>query len=230
MQPLSGSGWGHVFVPRVGQEVVVAFVGGDPDRPIVVGCVYNDQFLPPYTEKEKMQSGIKMATFKDKSNKKFNELRFTDEDNKQEIYLHAEKDEYVNIKNSRKTEIEESNDTLEIFKGSRSVTLKAMGPDNGDHSTTLNRGDHSLSIMQGNQSITLTMGDQTTTLTQGNQTTTLAMGNKMTTLTQGNNEISIAQGNLTIALSNGSLGIAMKQGGFACSVEQGDMFIELGDG
>lgn len=175
MQPLSGSGWGHVFVPRVGQEVVVAFVGGDPDRPLVVGCVYNDKFKPPYTEKEKMQSGIKMATFKDDSKKMFNELRFTDEKDKQEIYVHAEKDVYVNIKNSRKTEIEENDDTLDLFTGHRTITLQAKDRP-ANHSTTLKEGNYSRTLNKGNQTVTLDEGDLSTLLKKGNMSVELKNG------------------------------------------------------
>lgn len=202
MQPLSGSSWGHVFVPRVGQEVVVAFVGGDPDRPIVVGCVYNDQFKPPYTDKEKMQSGVKLATFKDSDSKMFNEVRFNDEKDKQEIYVHAEKDAYINIKNSRKTEIEESDDTLDIFKGNRTITLQAKGDDPANHTTTLTKGDFSLTLTEGNQTTSLDKGDQTTTLKEGNLSCTLKKGNMTIELSDGDCTIKIA-GKLSIKADKG---------------------------
>lgn len=192
MQPLSGSGWGHVFVPRVGQEVVVAFVEGDPDRPFILGCVYNDKYPPPYTEKEKMQSGIKMATFKDDSKKMFNILRFDDEKDKQEIYMHAEKDTYVHINNSRKTEIEENDDTLDLFKGNRTITLQAKGDNPANHSTTLVKGDRSLTIKEGNSKTLLNKGDRSVTLDKGNSTTLLKSGNLSVELKDGNCVVKIA--------------------------------------
>lgn len=227
MQPLSGSSWGHVFVPRVGQEVVVAFVGGDPDRPIVVGCVYNDQFKPPYTEKEKMQSGIKLATFKDSDKKMFNEVRFNDEKDKQEIYVHAEKDAYINIKNSRKTEIEESDDTLDIFKGNRTITLQAKGDDPANHSTTLTKGDFSLTLTEGNQSTNLDKGNQTTTLKEGNQTTNLDKGNSDTTLKEGNMSCTLKKGNMTVELKDGNCTIKIA-GKLSIKADKG-ISIESGD-
>lgn len=193
-QSLSGSAWGAVFTPRVGQEVVVSFYNGDPDRPLVMGCVYNDKFLPPYTEKEPMISGLKMATFKDE--KGFNEFRINDEKEKQEIYVHAEKDVYINIKNSRKTEIEESNDTLDIFKGSRTITLQAKGDDKANHSTTLTKGDCILELTEGDHKITLTKGSQSITLTEGDRSVTLTKGKEEIKLDEGDRSVTLSKGNL----------------------------------
>jgi type VI secretion system secreted protein VgrG len=155
-QVLAGSGWGGVFVPRIGQEVVVAFIEGDPDRPLVVGCVYNDQYMPAYSDKEAMKSSLKTVTFTDDSG--FNEIRFNDEKDKEEIFVHAQKDVYIDIKYSRKTEIEESDDTLDLFKGSRSVTLQTK--DGAvKHSFTIKEGESSVLIEKGDSSITLGDGN-----------------------------------------------------------------------
>lgn len=212
MQPLSGSGWGHVFVPRVGQEVVVAFVNGDPDRPLVVGCVYNDKFKPPYTEKEKMQSGIKMATFKDSSKKMFNEMRFNDEKDKQEIYVHAEKDVYVNIKNSRKTEIEENDDTLDIFTGHRTITLQAKDRP-ANHTTTLKEGNYVRTLNKGNQNVTLDEGDLSTLLKKGNMSITLNEGDLSNILKKGNMSVDLQNGDCTVKI-NGKLTVKVEKGIF----------------
>ncbi len=91
VQPWSGNGWGHVFLPRIGMEVVVTFVEGDPDRPIVTGCLYNGQNRPPYTlPDDKTKSTIKTASSPGGSG--FNELRFEDASGSEEIYIHAQKD------------------------------------------------------------------------------------------------------------------------------------------
>lgn len=201
MQPIAGKTWGHVFVPRKGQEVVVAFVGGDPDRPVIVGCVYNDEFIPPYTEKEKMLSGVKMSTLEDKEYKKCNELRFNDEAEKQEIYVHAEKDAYINIKNSRKTEIEESDDILDILKGNKTTTLQAKGDCPGNYSTTLENGDFALNLKKGNQ---------TTNLEEGDQSTALKKGNQIIALDEGNSNITLKKGNMTVELNDGDCAIKIK--------------------
>jgi type VI secretion system secreted protein VgrG len=159
-QVLAGNGWGGVFVPRIGQEVVVTFIEGDPDRPLIVGCVYNDQYMPAYSDKESMKSSLKTVTYTDDSG--FNEIRFDDEKDKEEIYVHAQKDVYVDIINSRKTEIEESDDTLDLFKGSRSITLQSKDGA-ANHSLSIKEGDSSVTLEKGNMVYDIT-GDYTLTV------------------------------------------------------------------
>ena len=89
MQPWAGSGWGTSFIPRIGMEVIVNFIDGDPDRPLVTGSVYNADNMPPYSSKT--QSGIKTRSTKSGSSANFNELRFEDKKDAEQIYLHAEK-------------------------------------------------------------------------------------------------------------------------------------------
>jgi type VI secretion system secreted protein VgrG len=90
-QVWAGPGWGFVFLPRIGMEVLVDFLEGDPDRPIVVGCVYNGQNTPPYAlPDQKTRSTIRTASTP--GGEGFNELRFEDAADAEEIYLHAQKD------------------------------------------------------------------------------------------------------------------------------------------
>jgi type VI secretion system secreted protein VgrG len=172
-QLLAGNSWGGIFVPRVGQEVVVAFQEGDPDRPLIVGCVYNDKHVPMYPEGEAMKSSLKTVTFKD-DEKGFNEFRFNDEKDKEEIYVHAQKDVVIDIINSRTTTIEESNDVLDILKGSRTITLQAKGDDKANHSLTLTKGDKSVELKEGNDTLTLSKGDYTIKIENGNMTVTIS--------------------------------------------------------
>ena len=89
VQPWAGSGWGTSFIPRMGMEVIVNFLEGDPDRPLVTGSVYNADNKPPYSSKT--QSGIKTRSTKKGTTANFNELRFEDKKDGEQIYLHAEK-------------------------------------------------------------------------------------------------------------------------------------------
>jgi type VI secretion system secreted protein VgrG len=90
-QMWAGNGYGTMFIPRVGMEVVVDFLEGDPDRPIAVGCVYNGINKPPYAlPGEATKSTIK--TLSSKGGGGFNELRFEDKKGSEEIFLHAQKD------------------------------------------------------------------------------------------------------------------------------------------
>lgn len=90
-QTWSGPGWGSVFLPRIGMEVVVTFLDGDPDRPLVTGCVYNGDNRHPYAlPAEKSKSTIKSRTTPGGDG--YNELRFEDHAGSEEIWIHAQKD------------------------------------------------------------------------------------------------------------------------------------------
>jgi type VI secretion system secreted protein VgrG len=91
VQAWAGPGWGTMFIPRVGMEVVVAFLDGDPDRPMCVGCVYNGKNTPPYAlPDEKTKSTIKTRSTPGGNGS--NELRFEDAAGAEEVYLHAQRD------------------------------------------------------------------------------------------------------------------------------------------
>src|SRR5690606_6858365 len=77
-QSWAGKQWGTSFIPRVGMEVVVGFLEGDPDRPLVIGAVYNADNMPPYGPDSKTQSGIKTRSSRGGGSADFNELRFED--------------------------------------------------------------------------------------------------------------------------------------------------------
>ena len=100
-QSWAGNKWGMVFIPRVGMEVIVHFLEGDPDQPIITGCVYNPATMPPYTlPDEKTKMAIKSNSSKDKVG--FNELRFEDKKDSEQVFIHGEKDLDVRIKNDRR--------------------------------------------------------------------------------------------------------------------------------
>lgn len=106
-QLYAGPSWGASFVPRIGQEVLVDFINGDPDRPLVVGALYNkDNKGPAYTS---TQSGIKTES------SHFNELRFDDKDGAEEVYLEAGKD-FNFLVNNDETGTILNNQVLEVKK------------------------------------------------------------------------------------------------------------------
>ena len=99
-QMWAGNGYGSMFIPRVGMEVVVDFLEGDPDRPIVVGCVYNGVNQPPYAlPSEQTKSTIK--TLSSKGGGGYNELRFEDKAGDEEIFVHAQKNLQLRTGNCR---------------------------------------------------------------------------------------------------------------------------------
>jgi type VI secretion system secreted protein VgrG len=100
-QGWAGKQWGFIAIPRIGQEVIVSFLEGDPDRPIITGSVYNAVQMPPYT----LPDNQTQSTWKSMSSKGgggFNELRFEDNKGSEQIFIHGEKDMDMRIKNDRR--------------------------------------------------------------------------------------------------------------------------------
>ena len=100
--PWSGKNWGMVAIPRIGQEVVVSYLEGDPDRPLITGMVYNSETMPPYSLPDnKTQSGIKTRSSKGGGGANYNEIRFEDKMGSEELRFHAEKDQAIHVENDR---------------------------------------------------------------------------------------------------------------------------------
>jgi type VI secretion system secreted protein VgrG len=98
--PWAGKNWGAVAIPRIGQEVIVDFLEGDPDQPIITGRVYNAEQMPPYQLPANMtQTGIKSRSTLNGSPANYNELRFEDKKGSELLSLHAEKDQSIEVEN-----------------------------------------------------------------------------------------------------------------------------------
>jgi len=112
-QSWAGNKWGAMFIPRIGMEVVVHFLEGDPDQPIITGCVYNPQTMPPYTlPDEKTKSTIKSNSSKGGGG--FNEFRIEDKKGSEQIFIHAEKNKDIRVKN----------DCMELIKHDRHLIIE----------------------------------------------------------------------------------------------------------
>jgi type VI secretion system secreted protein VgrG len=112
-QAWAGNLWGTMFIPRIGMEVIVHFLEGDPDQPIITGCVYNPDAMPPYTlPDEKTKSTIKSNSSKGGGG--FNEFRIEDKKGEEQIFIHGEKNIDVRIKN----------DSMETIKHDRHLIVE----------------------------------------------------------------------------------------------------------
>lgn len=176
-QMWAGKGWGGIHIPRIGQEVIVDFMEGDPDQPIITGRVYNGDQMPPYDlPANASQSGIKSRSTKDANAKHFNELRFEDKKDSEEVYFHAERDF---------TRVVENDDSLKVgfdTKSPGSQTIEIYQ----DRTTTIEKGDDRLTIKTG---------DQTTDIRSGKSTTEAA---KSIELIVGQSSIKIEPSKITI--------------------------------
>jgi type VI secretion system secreted protein VgrG len=148
----AGKNWGMVYHPRIGQEVIVDFLEGNPDRPIITGRVYNAEQMPPYDLPANMtQSGVKSRSSKGGGGADFNELRFEDKKGKEEIYFHAQRDFKRIVE--RNDDLEVGNDQTEKIENKRE--------------TTINKSDDKLTLNQGNQKVQIKMGNQNTKVDLG---------------------------------------------------------------
>ena len=132
-QGWAGSKYGIMAIPRIGHEVVVSFLEGDPDRPLITGRVYHELSMPPYElPAHKMRTVFKSMSTPGKENEErgFNELRIEDKKGQEEIYLHAEKDVNIHVKNDWKEHILHDqhrtvdNFTYTLTRGETHETLK----------------------------------------------------------------------------------------------------------
>lgn len=99
-QVWAGKKWGFQHIPRIGQEVVVEFLEGDPDRPLVTGSVWNADNMPIHDlPANKTQSGLKTRSTKEGGAEAFNEIRFEDKKDSEHIFIHAQKDEHHRVVN-----------------------------------------------------------------------------------------------------------------------------------
>lgn len=146
-QNWAGKSWGSFILPRIGQEVVVSFLEGDPDQPLVSGCVYNGDFPVPYALPEE-ETKTTLKSNSSKGGGGSNEIRMEDKAGEEELYFHAQKDmnvevendQTVTVKNDWSTTISEGNESLTVAKGNRTVTV-----DTGNEDHTV-KGTRTLSV------------------------------------------------------------------------------------
>ena len=134
-QNWASQGWGGMVIPRIGMEVVVEFLEGDPDKPLVTGCVYNARNMPPYALPEhKTRSTFRTDTHQGSG---FNELRFEDKKDKEEVFVHAQKDMNIEVLNNRSKRV--GHDQSEAVANDKSIEV------GGDHDEVIS-GNMSIAI------------------------------------------------------------------------------------
>ena len=209
-QTLAGPKWGGQWIPRMGMEVLVSFLGGDPDQPMVTGCVYNEDNKPSYDlPANKTQSGWKTRTTKEGTDKNFNELRFEDKKGSEEIYFHAEK----NL-----TQVVENDYNLNIGAGKK---------DKGDQIVEIyNDQTMKVGVGSGAGSQTLEVHkDQSIKVATGNHTMEVSAGNSSTKVTAGNIDVKADAG--TIVIEAGT-SIELKVGGSSIKIEASAITAKIG--
>jgi len=125
----AGKQWGAMQIPRIGHEVIVQFIEGDPDEPIIIGSVYNAGSMPPYKlPDEKTKSTVKSNS--SKGGQGFNEIRFEDKKGDEQVFIHGEKNLDIRVKNDRfetilhDRHLQVNNEKFELVKVSRHEEVK----------------------------------------------------------------------------------------------------------
>jgi type VI secretion system secreted protein VgrG len=200
-QVWAGSGWGGIHIPRIGQEVIVDFLEGNPDRPIVTGRLYNADNMPPYDlPANQTQSGIKSHSTKGGGLENYNEIRFEDKIGEELLNLQAEKDMTTLVKHDQTNTIKANrtstitdNDSVTVG-GNRSLSVTGTNTITIDKSDTEDYKDTRTVTVKGPDTLEITNAHEGTyknarTATITDLDTTTAKGGKKTDVT-GNYEIS----------------------------------------
>ncbi len=203
--PWAGQQWGMIHIPRIGHEVIVDFLEGDPDQPIIIGSVYNSENLPPYTPlpDKATQSGIKTRSTMNGTATNFNELRFEDKKSSEQIYFHAERDF---------ERVVENNDTLTV---------------GSDDQKTCPDGSQTNTIYK-NRTTTIKTGDEKLTVEKGNRTVTVSQQNEKLEVSKGKRDVIVEQddthqiksGNCIINVDSQNYQLTVTKGQMTCQAKQ----------
>lgn len=202
--PWSGKDWGFVAIPRMGQEVVIQFEEGDPDRPICTGMLWNEETKPAWAYPDNAtQLGIR--TNSSKGGGGYNELMWEDKAGEELMRVQAQKDHQFLIKNKSVVTIgqeevdagdhDDEGSLSEVIRNNVTRTIQE-----GNHYHTIQTGDEEFKIETGSQTIEIAT-DKTQTITQ----------NYSTTIEQGNHDTEVSLGNLSINVAAGSISLEAMQ-------------------
>lgn len=216
VMPWTGKNWGMISIPRIGQEVVIQFEEGDPDRPMCTGMLYNDDTQPPYALPDNMtQSGIVTRSTKTGSAGTFNELIFEDKKDAEFVRMQSEKDYTQTIKNNAE------------------ITIGLEKQDDGDltqtihrHKTeTLNTGDHTFTVESGNQTIFVKTDHQETIEGKSTQEIT---GDTSQTVSEGNYTQDVDAGDVTRKIAKGDEAVTVSMGDYSLKTTAGSIKEQAG--
>lgn len=221
----AGKAWGAISIPRIGQEVLVDFIEGDPDRPIITGRVYNAEQTPPYTlPTNQTQSGVKSRSSKGGGTENFNELRFEDKKGEELVYFHAEKDKEVMVENDRKEEVKHDetitigNNRTELVKKDEKITIEGSRTEEVKKDETITVKGKRTETVDGKETVKV-KGDREHSVDQGDK---LDVGTNLNIEAKQNITIKAAGGQIK---AEAATGIELKCG--ACTVKITPAGIEL---
>ncbi|WP_445577856.1 Phage-base-V domain-containing protein [Pseudomonas sp. E141] len=153
-QAWAGKNWGAVQIPRIGQEVIVSFLEGDPDRPIITGRVYNvEQTVPYKLPANATQSGVKSRSSKDGSQANFNEIRMEDKKGAEQLFIHAEKNQDIEVENDETHWV--GHDRSKTIDNDETVHVKHDRTETVDNNETIKIGVDRKETVGNNETISI---------------------------------------------------------------------------
>ena len=176
-QPWAGKGFGMIQIPRIGEEVVVLFLDGNPDRPLIISRVYNAQNMPPWAlPASATQSGILTRSSKGATSANANAIRFEDKVGQEEVWIHAEKDQRIEVENDEshtvgndrsKTidhdeTVQVKNDRTETVGNNETITVGANRTEQVGGNETLNVGGNRSETIHGAQNLAIALASAET--------------------------------------------------------------------
>ena len=170
-QPWAGGNWGAMWIPRIGQEVLVSFLEGDPDRPVITGRVYNANQMPPYTLPDyQTRSTFMSRSSKGGGSSNYNELRFEDLKGQEQIFMNAEMDMDLRVeKDSREfiganRHLIVTTNQVEQIQTDKHLHVKGNHFEAVDGNMSLNVTGNQMESVTGNKSLAVT-GNQSESVT-----------------------------------------------------------------
>jgi type VI secretion system secreted protein VgrG len=253
--PWAGQQWGMIHIPRIGQEVIVAFEEGDPDRPMIVGSVYNAAQMPPYTLPDhRTKSGVKSRSSLEGTEEHFNEIRFEDKKDEEEIYIHAERDFNRVVENNDTLKVgfedkADGNRTVEVFNN-EAYTIGAKDCKAGNQDVKVWNDQN---VLIGNGQADCKTGDQVVAIwnnqdlfvgagegqnADGSQFITIwktrnakiKTGDDVLLVAEGASKFTLSKGDQTIEIGSGNRETTLKEGTDTLEIKQGDLIVKLAAG
>jgi type VI secretion system secreted protein VgrG len=171
-QAYAGKGWGSICVPRIGQEVIVDFLEGNPDCPIITGRVYNAEQMPPYAlPANQTQSGIKTRSSLGGTPENFNEIRFEDKKGSEMLTVHAEKDQAIGVEHDEAHWV--GHDRTKTIDHDETSHIKHDRTETVDNNETISIGNNRTESVGGNETIAVAK-NRARTVSQ-NETVTVSL-------------------------------------------------------
>jgi type VI secretion system secreted protein VgrG len=220
-QPFAGKWGGTFFLPRIGDEVLVGFVDGDPDKPVIVGSLYSDDAPPPFSMPgKKEQGGFSTRSSKKGGTSNANILRFDDTKGSEEFYIQAEKDMNVLVKDNRTETIRDGNDTLTVKTGYKYVIIEK-----DDYNEWIKKGHRNIVVETGNLGVFVDTGDYGTVVSKGDLGAWVEEGDAYLEVKKGHHDVLVGTGNSTTDV-NGNISQISQTGNISIEAKAGKITLK----